>query len=248
MNSLRKICSKCFLNGLCMCLHEAASLLLVIPHGNSQKSYLLHTFYCCVMLMINTHLRNQCCSVLFETAFGWYVWYMHGNTSWDAFVVCFVWADERKVIPCHSCGTRLPQVETHFPRVVSGCPSCGERFFHERTATSTDPMSKLSLLGFLHVLLTCNLLGCQDGVVYSTLEDALKAVCDGSSCVASCKCCLETEYAFAEACISAFVDMTSKATSTVAKIKKSLQKIQGTWVWWYVFMIWPEKSLEWSMI
>ena len=92
MNSLRKICSKCFLNGLCMCLHEAASLLLVIPHGNSQKSYLLHTFYCCVMLMINTHLRNQCCSVLFETAFGWYVWYMHGNTSWDAFVVCFVWA------------------------------------------------------------------------------------------------------------------------------------------------------------
>lgn len=116
MNSLRKICSKCFLNGLCMCLHEAASLLLVIPHGNSQKSYLLHTFYCCVMLMINTHLRNQCCSVLFETAFGWYVWYMHGNTSWDAFVVCFVWADERKVIPCHSCGTRLPQVETHFPQ------------------------------------------------------------------------------------------------------------------------------------
>lgn len=115
MNSLRKICSKCFLNGLCMCLHEAASLLLVIPHGNSQKSYLLHTFYCCVMLMINTHLRNQCCSVLFETAFGWYVWYMHGNTSWDAFVVCFVWADERKVIPCHSCGTRLPQVETHLP-------------------------------------------------------------------------------------------------------------------------------------
>lgn len=72
-----------------MCVHEAASLLLVIPHGNSQKSYLLETFYCCVMLMINTHLRNQCCIVLFKTASGdmyAYAW----KYIWDAFVVCFL--------------------------------------------------------------------------------------------------------------------------------------------------------------
>lgn len=60
------------------------------------------------------------------------------------------------------------------------------------------------LLG-LCIVLTCNLLGCEDGVVYSSLSDALSALCDGSSCPVSCKCCLEKQYALAEECISAFV-------------------------------------------
>lgn len=60
------------------------------------------------------------------------------------------------------------------------------------------------LLG-LCIVLTCNLLGCEDGVVYSSLSDAVSALCDGSSCPVSCKCCLEKRYARADECISAFV-------------------------------------------
>ena len=57
------------------------------------------------------------------------------------------------------------------------------------------------LLG-LCIVLTCNLLGCEDGVFYSSLSDALSALCDGSSCPVSCKCCLEKQYALAEECIN----------------------------------------------
>ena len=60
------------------------------------------------------------------------------------------------------------------------------------------------LLG-LCIVLTGNLLGCEDGAVYSSLSDAVSALCDGSSCPASCKCCLEKQYARADECISAFV-------------------------------------------
>eukprot|EP00435_Cladocopium_sp_Y103_P039674 s38_g10.t1 len=47
---------------------------------------------------------------------------------------------------------------------------------------------------------TVSLHGCGNGATYSSVDDALTQICQGSSCVASCRCCVSTLYPIGETC------------------------------------------------
>mmetsp|Transcript_14247 Transcript_14247/g.24414 ORF Transcript_14247/g.24414 Transcript_14247/m.24414 type:complete len:133 (-) Transcript_14247:192-590(-) len=61
-------------------------------------------------------------------------------------------------------------------------------------------MTMSTLYALVALFLTVALQGCGDGATYSSMEDALTKICQGSSCEASCRCCVSTIYPEGEAC------------------------------------------------
>mmetsp|Transcript_73300 Transcript_73300/g.161868 ORF Transcript_73300/g.161868 Transcript_73300/m.161868 type:complete len:108 (+) Transcript_73300:82-405(+) len=61
-------------------------------------------------------------------------------------------------------------------------------------------MTMSGLYALVALFLTVALQGCGNGATYSSMEEALTQICQGSSCGASCRCCVSTLYLMGETC------------------------------------------------